>query len=110
MAQVLVACFPHSRYTAGWDSRLTLLPLSYCPAWLTDDAIGFFLPVLARGMDARAPLKMATRLAMWTQHPQAPACLKPLLTCSIKLVQSEGLPAVNLSLGCVQDPLSHHGG
>lgn len=32
MAHVLLACFPHSCYTAGWDARLTLLPLSYCPA------------------------------------------------------------------------------
>ncbi|NXW25479.1 RDH16 dehydrogenase, partial [Circaetus pectoralis] len=49
MAHALLARFPHSRYAAGWDARLTLLPLSYCPAWLTDAAIGFFLPVPARG-------------------------------------------------------------
>ncbi|NWZ59115.1 RDH16 dehydrogenase, partial [Haliaeetus albicilla] len=50
MAHTLLTCFPHSRYAAGWEARLTLLPLSYCPAWLTDDAIGFFLPIPARGM------------------------------------------------------------
>ncbi|NXJ58187.1 RDH16 dehydrogenase, partial [Spizaetus tyrannus] len=50
MAHALLARFPHSRYVAGWDARLALLLLSYCPAWLTDAAISFFLPVPARGM------------------------------------------------------------
>ncbi|XP_029893891.2 LOW QUALITY PROTEIN: retinol dehydrogenase 16-like [Aquila chrysaetos chrysaetos] len=53
MAHVLLARFPHSRYVAGWDARLALLLLSYCPAWLTDATISFFLPVPARGMPAR---------------------------------------------------------
>ncbi|XP_072703662.1 retinol dehydrogenase 16-like [Ciconia boyciana] len=44
----LLACFPHSRYAAGWDARLVFLPLSYCPAWLTDATISLFLPVPAR--------------------------------------------------------------
>uniref|UniRef100_A0A8C4TVJ2 Retinol dehydrogenase 16-like n=1 Tax=Falco tinnunculus TaxID=100819 RepID=A0A8C4TVJ2_FALTI len=49
MAHGLLARFPRSRYTAGWDARLIFLPLSYCPAWLSDTIIGFFLPVLAGG-------------------------------------------------------------
>ncbi|NXI93799.1 H17B6 dehydrogenase, partial [Psophia crepitans] len=36
MAHALLARFPRSRYAAGWDARLAILPLSYCPAWLTD--------------------------------------------------------------------------
>uniref|UniRef100_A0A663FD05 Retinol dehydrogenase 16 n=1 Tax=Aquila chrysaetos chrysaetos TaxID=223781 RepID=A0A663FD05_AQUCH len=109
MAHVLLARFPHSRYVAGWDARLALLLLSYCPAWLTD-ANHQLLPARPGQGDARAPLRMATRPGMWTQHPQAPACLKPLLTCSIKLVQSEGLPVVNLSLGGVRELLGHRAG
>ncbi|XP_055552850.1 retinol dehydrogenase 16 [Falco cherrug] len=49
MAHALLARFPRSRYTAGWDARLVFLPLSYCPAWLSDTIISFFLPVLAGG-------------------------------------------------------------
>ncbi|XP_059688757.1 retinol dehydrogenase 16-like [Gavia stellata] len=49
MAHALLARFPRSRYTAGWDARLTFLPLSYCPAWLIDATIGLFLPVPAGG-------------------------------------------------------------
>ncbi|KGL91469.1 17-beta-hydroxysteroid dehydrogenase type 6, partial [Charadrius vociferus] len=36
MEHALLARFPRSRYAAGWDARFALLPLSYCPAWLTD--------------------------------------------------------------------------
>ncbi|NXL52581.1 RDH16 dehydrogenase, partial [Podilymbus podiceps] len=49
MAHALLARFPRSRYAAGWDARLALLPLSYCPAWLIDAIIGLFLPIPARG-------------------------------------------------------------
>ncbi|NXN62875.1 RDH16 dehydrogenase, partial [Himantopus himantopus] len=49
MEHALLARFPRSRYTAGWDARFALLPLSYCPAWLTDAVIGLFLPVPAKG-------------------------------------------------------------
>ncbi|NXK52466.1 RDH16 dehydrogenase, partial [Chauna torquata] len=38
MEHALLARFPRSRYAAGWDARLVLLPLSYCPAWLSDAA------------------------------------------------------------------------
>ncbi|NWQ90441.1 H17B6 dehydrogenase, partial [Burhinus bistriatus] len=36
MEHALLARFPRSRYAAGWDAWFVLLPLSYCPAWLTD--------------------------------------------------------------------------
>ncbi|NXA25493.1 RDH16 dehydrogenase, partial [Ibidorhyncha struthersii] len=49
MEHALLARFPRSRYTAGWDAQFALLPLSYCPAWLTDAVIGLFLPVPAEG-------------------------------------------------------------
>ncbi|GAB0201290.1 retinol dehydrogenase 16-like [Grus japonensis] len=53
MAHALLARFPRSRYAAGWDARLAILPLSYCPAWLTDATIGLFLPVPAGAMPTR---------------------------------------------------------
>ncbi|XP_067170047.1 retinol dehydrogenase 16-like [Apteryx mantelli] len=45
----LLARFPRSRYSAGWDTKLLYLPLSYVPAWLADAALGLVLPVPARG-------------------------------------------------------------
>ncbi|NWV58821.1 DR9C7 reductase, partial [Malurus elegans] len=36
MTHALLSRCPRSRYAAGWDARLIFLPLSYCPAWLTD--------------------------------------------------------------------------
>ncbi|KAI6062335.1 Retinol dehydrogenase 16 [Aix galericulata] len=53
MEHALLARCPRSRYTAGWDARLTFLPLSYCPAWLSDTISAFFLPIPARGTPAR---------------------------------------------------------
>ncbi|NXJ99270.1 RDH16 dehydrogenase, partial [Corythaixoides concolor] len=47
MERALLSRFPRSRYAAGWDARLAVLPLSYCPAWLSDAIIGLFLPVPA---------------------------------------------------------------
>ncbi|NXL90893.1 RDH7 dehydrogenase, partial [Alectura lathami] len=44
LKHALLARCPRSRYTAGWDACLALLPLSYCPAWLSDTIITFFLP------------------------------------------------------------------
>ncbi|NXP09961.1 RDH1 dehydrogenase, partial [Thinocorus orbignyianus] len=32
----LLSRCPRSRYAAGWDARCLFLPLSYCPAWMTD--------------------------------------------------------------------------
>lgn len=53
MEHALLARCPRSRYTAGWDAWLAFLPLSYCPAWLSDTFITFFLPIPARGTPAR---------------------------------------------------------
>ncbi|KAM3657531.1 retinol dehydrogenase 16-like [Ammospiza maritima maritima] len=50
MAHALLSRCPRSRYAAGWDARLIFLPLSYCPAWLSDAIIGFFLPIPASGV------------------------------------------------------------
>ncbi|XP_030822863.1 retinol dehydrogenase 16-like [Camarhynchus parvulus] len=50
MAHALLSRCPRSRYAAGWDARLIFLPLSYCPAWLSDTIIGFFLPIPASGV------------------------------------------------------------
>ncbi|NWR95302.1 RDH7 dehydrogenase, partial [Furnarius figulus] len=36
MTHALLSRCPRSRYAAGWDARLIFLPLSYCPAWLSD--------------------------------------------------------------------------
>ncbi|NXE99252.1 RDH16 dehydrogenase, partial [Menura novaehollandiae] len=47
MTHALLSRCPRSRYAAGWDARLIFLPLSYCPTWLSDTIIGFFLPVPA---------------------------------------------------------------
>uniref|UniRef100_A0A8B9IAE7 Retinol dehydrogenase 16 n=1 Tax=Anser brachyrhynchus TaxID=132585 RepID=A0A8B9IAE7_9AVES len=52
MEHALLARCPRSRYTAGWDARLAFLPLSYCPAWLSDTIITFFLPSPAGGIPA----------------------------------------------------------
>ncbi|NXG13978.1 RDH7 dehydrogenase, partial [Grallaria varia] len=36
MTHALLSRCPRSRYAPGWDARLVFLPLSYCPAWLSD--------------------------------------------------------------------------
>ncbi|NXL77134.1 RDH16 dehydrogenase, partial [Leptocoma aspasia] len=47
MTHALLSRCPRSRYAAGWDARLIFLPLSYCPAWLSDTIVGLFLPIPA---------------------------------------------------------------
>ncbi|XP_041328608.1 retinol dehydrogenase 16-like [Pyrgilauda ruficollis] len=49
MTHALLSRCPRSRYAAGWDACLIFLPLSYCPAWLSDTILGFFLPIPASG-------------------------------------------------------------
>ncbi|NXC10407.1 RDH16 dehydrogenase, partial [Orthonyx spaldingii] len=44
MTHALLSRCPRSRYAAGWDARLIFLPLSYCPAWLSDAILNLFLP------------------------------------------------------------------
>ncbi|NWR45097.1 RDH7 dehydrogenase, partial [Regulus satrapa] len=36
VSHALLSRCPRSRYAAGWDAWLIFLPLSYCPAWLSD--------------------------------------------------------------------------
>ncbi|NWW76163.1 RDH7 dehydrogenase, partial [Climacteris rufus] len=50
MTRALLSRCPRSRYAVGWDARFFFLPLSYCPAWLSDSIFGHFLPVPASGM------------------------------------------------------------
>lgn len=40
----LLSRSPRSRYAAGWDALLFLLPLSYCPTWLCDAFVAFLMP------------------------------------------------------------------
>ncbi|RMB90397.1 hypothetical protein DUI87_33283 [Hirundo rustica rustica] len=47
MTHALLSRCPRSRYAAGWDACLIFLPLSYCPAWLSDTILGLFLPIPA---------------------------------------------------------------
>ncbi|NWT06202.1 RDH16 dehydrogenase, partial [Mionectes macconnelli] len=49
MTHALLSRCPRSRYAAGWDARLLFLPLSYCPAWLSDTLLGLLMPTPARG-------------------------------------------------------------
>ncbi|XP_027558898.1 short-chain dehydrogenase/reductase family 9C member 7-like [Neopelma chrysocephalum] len=49
MTHALLSRRPRSRYAAGWDARIIFLPLSYCPAWLSDTLLGLLLPTPARG-------------------------------------------------------------
>ncbi|XP_040549985.1 retinol dehydrogenase 7-like [Gallus gallus] len=44
MQHALLSRSPRSRYAAGWDALLFLLPLSYCPAWLCDAFVAFVMP------------------------------------------------------------------
>ncbi|XP_072214062.1 retinol dehydrogenase 7-like isoform X2 [Excalfactoria chinensis] len=44
MQHALLSRSPRSRYAAGWDALLFLLPLSYCPTWLCDAFISFVMP------------------------------------------------------------------
>ncbi|NXD30856.1 RDH16 dehydrogenase, partial [Spelaeornis formosus] len=50
MTHALLSRCPRSRYAAGWDARLIFLPLSYCPAWLSDTILGLFMPSRASGV------------------------------------------------------------
>ncbi|NWS12300.1 H17B6 dehydrogenase, partial [Pachyramphus minor] len=36
MTHALLSRCPHSHYATSWDAQLFFLPLSYCPAWLSD--------------------------------------------------------------------------
>ncbi|XP_058510063.1 retinol dehydrogenase 1 [Solea solea] len=44
MQHALTACFPRTRYSAGWDAKLLWIPLSYCPSFISDFIIKVILP------------------------------------------------------------------
>ncbi|KAM8974891.1 retinol dehydrogenase 7-like isoform 2-T2 [Pelodytes ibericus] len=44
MEHALTACHPWTRYSAGWDAKLGLIPLSYLPTFITDYVISLFSP------------------------------------------------------------------
>ncbi|XP_021234769.1 17-beta-hydroxysteroid dehydrogenase type 6-like [Numida meleagris] len=44
MQHALLSRSPRSRYAAGWDALLFLLPLSYCPAWFCDAIVALAMP------------------------------------------------------------------
>lgn len=44
MEHALTACFPRSRYAAGWDAKLLWIPLTYLPSFVSDFFISVLLP------------------------------------------------------------------
>lgn len=44
MEHALTSLHPRSRYSAGWDSKLLYLPLSYLPSALSDALFTSFYP------------------------------------------------------------------
>ncbi|XP_040003595.1 retinol dehydrogenase 1 [Xiphias gladius] len=44
MEHALTACFPRTRYSAGWDAKLFWIPLSYLPSFISDFFISVLLP------------------------------------------------------------------
>ncbi|XP_078461673.1 retinol dehydrogenase 7-like isoform X1 [Lampetra planeri] len=47
MEHALVATHPRTRYGAGWDAKLLLIPLSYLPTFISDFLLAMILPRLA---------------------------------------------------------------
>ncbi|GAA6231213.1 retinol dehydrogenase 7-like [Lates japonicus] len=44
MEHALTACFPRTRYSAGWDAKLFWIPLSYLPSSVSDFVTNVLLP------------------------------------------------------------------
>ncbi|AWP13086.1 putative retinol dehydrogenase 7-like [Scophthalmus maximus] len=44
MEHALTACFPRTRYSAGWDAKLFWIPLSYLPSFFQDFVTNLLLP------------------------------------------------------------------
>ncbi|CAH2224399.1 retinol dehydrogenase 7, gene 2 L homeolog isoform X1 [Pelobates cultripes] len=40
MEHALIACYPWTRYSAGWDAKLFFIPLSYLPTCVSDYVMG----------------------------------------------------------------------
>uniref|UniRef100_A0A8C6UNY8 Retinol dehydrogenase 1 n=1 Tax=Neogobius melanostomus TaxID=47308 RepID=A0A8C6UNY8_9GOBI len=44
MEHALTACYPRTRYGAGWDAKLLWIPLSYMPSFMADFVVKVLLP------------------------------------------------------------------
>ncbi|KAM4839690.1 retinol dehydrogenase 7 [Urocitellus parryii] len=44
MEHALTACYPRTRYSAGWDAKLFYIPMSYLPTFLVDAIISWNAP------------------------------------------------------------------
>ncbi|XP_057707768.1 retinol dehydrogenase 1 [Corythoichthys intestinalis] len=44
MEHALIARYPRTRYSAGWDAKLVWIPLSYLPSFVSDLVISILLP------------------------------------------------------------------
>ncbi|XP_007953358.1 retinol dehydrogenase 16-like, partial [Orycteropus afer afer] len=50
MEHALTACYPRTRYSAGWDAKLLYLPMSYMPTALVDAMIYLNSPRPAKSL------------------------------------------------------------
>ncbi|XP_015678380.1 retinol dehydrogenase 7-like [Protobothrops mucrosquamatus] len=46
----LTSCYPRTRYSAGWDAKFFLLPVSYLPTVIADYILRIFLPKPAQAV------------------------------------------------------------
>lgn len=44
MEHALTACYPRTRYSAGWDAKFFYIPMSYLPTFLVDAIIAWKSP------------------------------------------------------------------
>lgn len=50
MEHALTACYPRTRYSAGWDAKSIYLPMSYMPTFLVDTVISWSSPRPAKAL------------------------------------------------------------
>uniref|UniRef100_A0A8D2B6P0 Retinol dehydrogenase 16 n=1 Tax=Sciurus vulgaris TaxID=55149 RepID=A0A8D2B6P0_SCIVU len=50
MEHALTACYPRTRYSAGWDAKFFYLPMSYMPTFLVDAVISWTSPKPAKAL------------------------------------------------------------
>uniref|UniRef100_A0A8C6XEM6 Uncharacterized protein n=1 Tax=Naja naja TaxID=35670 RepID=A0A8C6XEM6_NAJNA len=50
MEHALISKYPHTRYSAGWDSRYIFIPLSYFPTSITDFVLTWSFPKPAQAL------------------------------------------------------------
>lgn len=50
MEHALTACYPRTRYSAGWDAKFIYLPMSYMPTFLVDTVISWGSPRPAKAL------------------------------------------------------------